>query len=57
MAELARRLAGTRAAYVAGLLFAAHPVHVEAVANIVGRSELACAAASLGALVLLAGGG
>lgn len=53
VAELARRLGGTRAAYVAGLLFAAHPVHVEAVANIVGRAELACAAGSLGALVVL----
>src|SRR5436190_5468840 len=36
VAELARRLSGTRAAYVAGLLFAALPIHVEAVANIVG---------------------
>ena len=54
VAELARRLAGTRPAYVAGLLFAAHPVHVEAVANIVGRAELACAAAVVGALVVFA---
>ncbi|MGB7160425.1 MAG: hypothetical protein WBD40_20325, partial [Tepidisphaeraceae bacterium] len=41
VAELARRLGGLRVGYVAGLLFAAHPVHVEAVANIVGRAELA----------------
>ena len=54
VAELARRLGGPRAAYAAGLLFAAHPVHVEAVANVVGRSELMCAAGTLGALVLLA---
>lgn len=37
---LARRLSGDRAAWVAGLLFAVHPVHVEAVANIVGRAEI-----------------
>jgi hypothetical protein len=54
VAELARRLAGVRVAYAAGLLFAAHPVHVEAVANIVGRAELMCAAGVLGALVLAA---
>ncbi|MDQ3440189.1 MAG: hypothetical protein M3478_07540, partial [Planctomycetota bacterium] len=35
VAELARRLGGTKVAFVAGLLFAAHPVHVEAVANVV----------------------
>ena len=29
-----------RAALVAGLVFAVHPVHVEAVANVVGRAEL-----------------
>jgi hypothetical protein len=52
--ELARRLAGLRVAYAAGLLFAAHPVHVEAVANVVGRAELMCATGILGALVLAA---
>ena len=31
---------GTRAGLIAGLVFAVHPVHVEAVANIVGRAEL-----------------
>lgn len=40
LAVLARRWGGDRAAYVAGILFAVHPVHVEAVANIVGRAEL-----------------
>jgi hypothetical protein len=32
--------AGVTAALVAGLVFAVHPVHVEAVANVVGRNEL-----------------
>ncbi len=41
------------AALAAGLWFAIHPVHAEAVANVVGRSELVCAAALLG-LALLA---
>jgi hypothetical protein len=47
------RLAGQLAAYAAGLLFAVHPVHVEAVANIVGRAELLCALGMLGALLLV----
>lgn len=37
---------------VAGLLFAAHPVHVEATANVVGQAELTSAAAFLGVLIL-----
>jgi protein O-mannosyl-transferase len=37
---LARRVLGTRAGLVAALLFAVHPVHVEAVANVVGRAEV-----------------
>jgi hypothetical protein len=41
-------------ALYAGLLFAAHPIHVEAVANIVGRAELACALAIFGGLIVLA---
>src|SRR5213075_450567 len=53
VAELARRLSGPRVALAAGLLFAAHPIHVEAVANVVGRAELMCALGTLGALVLL----
>ena len=40
VAALARRWVDTAGALVAGLLFAVHPVHVEAVANVVGRSEL-----------------
>lgn len=43
VAVLARRWAGETAALIAGLLFAVHPVHVEAVANIVGRNELMAA--------------
>ena len=43
VAVLTRRLSGERAALVSGLLFAVHPVHVEAVANVVGRAELMAA--------------
>jgi protein O-mannosyl-transferase len=43
VALLARRLADARAALIAGLLFAVHPVHVEAVANVVGRAEIMAA--------------
>jgi tetratricopeptide (TPR) repeat protein len=39
-------------ALIAGLLFAAHPIHVEAVANIVGRAELMCALGMFVAMVL-----
>ena len=53
VAELARRLMGVRVACIAGLLYAAHPIHVEPVANIVGRAELMCAAGVVGALVLM----
>lgn len=41
VAGLVLRLGGGRAAALgAGLLFAVHPVHVEAVANLVGRAEV-----------------
>ena len=40
VAEFARRLLSLRAAWIAGLLFAVHPIHVEVVAGIVGRLEL-----------------
>jgi hypothetical protein len=43
VAALVRRWSGDAAALVSGLLFAVHPVHVEAVANIVGRAELMAA--------------
>lgn len=40
VAAVARRWAGAGAALLGGILFAVHPVHVEAVAYVVGRSEL-----------------
>jgi hypothetical protein len=43
VAALARRWTDWSGALVAGLLFAVHPVHVEAVANVVGRAELMAA--------------
>lgn len=46
-------LAGARAGLAAAVLFAAHPVHVEAVAYLVGRAETLCAVFLLGAMVLL----
>ena len=52
VAEFARRLTSDKAALIAGLPFAAHPVHVEAVAYIVGRAESACLIAMLAALIL-----
>ncbi len=52
VAELARRLLGWRGGLAAGLLFAAHPIHVEAVANIVGRAEVACGLGFFGAMLL-----
>ena len=50
VAVLARWLP-TLAAAGAGLVFAWHPVHVEAVANLVGRAELLVAAGILGAVL------
>jgi hypothetical protein len=47
VARLALQWWSPGAAFGAGLWFAIHPVHVEAVANVVGRSELMCAAALL----------
>jgi hypothetical protein len=44
---LAARWTNLRAALLAGLVFAVHPVHVEAVANIVSRSELMATAFTL----------
>jgi len=51
VAVLAGQLGGRAVAYVAGVLFAVHPVHVEAVANIVGRAELLCALGTVLALI------
>jgi len=51
--RLGKDLAGSRAAaWAAGLLFAIHPVHSEAVAPVVGRSELLSAGLALCALLL-----
>jgi hypothetical protein len=44
VAALARRLLAPVGALAAGLLFAVHPVHVEAIANVVGRAEIMAAA-------------
>jgi hypothetical protein len=49
---LARRLMPPPGATAAALLFAAHPLHTEAVANVVGQSELLVAAPLLLAAVL-----
>lgn len=52
--EMARRMTRSNsAALLAGILFAVHPIHVEAVANVVGRAELLCALGMYAALVLL----
>ena len=58
---LARRLVAAvaparadAAGLVAGALFAVHPVHVEAVAGLVGRAEILSALGVLGALLALA---
>jgi hypothetical protein len=54
VAALAMRLTRRRAvALLAGCVFAAHPVHVEGVAYLVGRADSACALGVLGALVLM----
>ena len=44
--------AGPAAALAGGVVFAVHPVHVEAVANVVGRAELMAATFLFGALLL-----
>ncbi len=41
-----------RVGLLSGLLFAAHPVHVEAIANIVGRAEILCGIGTIGGLIL-----
>ncbi len=52
VARIALRWWSPIAAGVAGSVFAIHPVHVEAVANVVGQSELLCAIALLGLLLV-----
>ena len=54
LAVLVARLGGTTGqALAAGALFAALPVHVEAVAYVAGRADLICAAGFLGGLIVL----
>lgn len=52
VALLGVRLGGNNLGWIAGLLFAAHPIHAEAVSMIVGRAELMALLGTLGALVL-----
>jgi hypothetical protein len=47
-------LVPAEAAFIGAALFAVHPVHVEAVGNVVGQSELITAIATLGATILYA---
>src|SRR5437879_4025596 len=47
---LAAELLGAPGGLIAGLLFAAHPVHVEAYATVIGRAELLAAAGYAAAL-------
>ncbi len=49
---LLRELLDGRAALVGGVLFAAHPIHTEAVANVVGQAELLAAIGVVGATIV-----
>lgn len=53
VAVLLGRMLPASAALLGGLIFAVHPVHVEAVANVVGMSELLAANLYLGACLLV----
>ena len=50
--SMARRILPFQAAWLAAALFAVHPVHVEAVANVVGQSELLVGVFLFGATAL-----
>ena len=49
---LAAELVGAAPAVIAGLLFAVHPVHVEAIGNVVGRAEVLATIFSVAAALL-----
>jgi tetratricopeptide (TPR) repeat protein len=49
--QLAQHMMGARAAWIAAGLFAVHPVHVEAVANVVGQEEIVLACLTLSAVL------
>ncbi|MGH8518999.1 MAG: hypothetical protein ACREUE_16240, partial [Panacagrimonas sp.] len=53
---MARAMLPLGAAWVAAALYAVHPVHVEAIANVVGQSDLAVALLFVGAVGLYAHG-
>lgn len=55
--RLAYRLFGGAVALVAALVFAVHPVHVEAVANVVGRAEVLATLFTVLAVLLYAADG
>jgi 4-amino-4-deoxy-L-arabinose transferase-like glycosyltransferase len=56
VAQFARRLTDDdHVGLIAGLLFAAHPVHVEGVAYLVGRADVLCTIGTLAALTLMLG--
>jgi hypothetical protein len=50
--SLARLVLPPLAAWIVAALFAVHPVHVEAVANVVGQSELIVALCAVGAVAM-----
>lgn len=52
VALLAANLFAPSVGLLSGLLFAAHPIHVEVVANVVGQAELIAAACYLGVLLM-----